>query len=166
MYSIWVTPSEKDKQYLLNIIQELSDTYNTCEFQPHCTLWSRVDIPLKNLIPVVESSTQGIILFTAKVKKIDYSHSYDKTLFIKLHENENLSILNQRIQSELGDDFHYQFDPHISLIYKDDINKNTKLSIISSLSVKSTFKMENVVINQTGDQIEKWKVVYKNRLKR
>ena len=91
MYSIWVTPSEKDKQYLLNIIQELSNTYNTCEFQPHCTLWSKVDLPLKNLIPVVKSSFKGIAPFIVKVKKIDHSQLYDKTLFIQLHNHKSLN---------------------------------------------------------------------------
>ena len=165
MYSIWVTPANIDSQYLSQIIQELSNTFNTCKFQPHCTLWSRIDLPLKNLIPVVKSSYQGIAPFTVKVKKIDCAQSYDKTLFIQLHDHISLSQLQQGIQNSLGDAFHYQFDPHISLLYKDDMSENKKLNIAGSISIKSKFKIENIVINETGNQIEKWKVVYKQKLK-
>jgi len=165
MYSIWITPADKDKQHLTQIIKGLSNMFNTSEFSPHCTLWSRVDLPLKNLILVVKSSSQGIAPFTVKMKKKDCSQSYDKTVFIQLLDHKSLSLLQQHIQNGLGKNFHYQFDPHISLIYKNDMNRNTKLSIINSLNVKSTFKMENIVINKTGDQIEKWRPVYKQKLK-
>ena len=166
MYSIWAIPSDKHRQYLSQIIQELSNTFNTCKFQPHCTLWSRIDLPLKKLIPVVKSSSQIIAPFTVKVKGIDHSQLYDKTLFIQLHNHENLSLLQERIQNSLGDAFHYQFDPHVSLIYKDGMSENEKLNIADSLSIKSIFEIENIVINKTGNQIEKWKVVYKQKLKR
>ena len=165
MYSIWVTPADKDRQYLSQIIQELSNTFNTCKFQPHCTLWSRVDLPLKNLISVVKSSSQGIAPFTVKVKKADHSQSYDKTLFIQLYDHKSLSLLQQRIQNGLGKDLYYQFNPHISLIYRNDMKMNTKLNIINSLNFKQTLNMVNIIINKTDIQIEKWKVVYKQRLK-
>ena len=165
MYSLWATPTDKDRQYLSQIIHELSNIFNTLAFQPHCTLWSRVDLPLKNLIQVVKSSSQGITPFTVKVKGLDYSQSYDKTLFIQILANESLTILNRRIQNGLGENYHYQFDPHISLIYKNNMNKNTKRNIISTLSIKQSLKMENIVINKTGDPIEKWEMVYKQRLK-
>ena len=166
MYSIWAIPSDKHRQYLSQIIQELSNTFNTCKFQPHCTLWSRIDLPLKKLIPVVKSSSHGIAPFTVKVKEIDHSQLYDKTLFIQLHNHENLSLLQQRIQNGVGKAYHYQFDPHVSLIYKDGMSENEKLNIADSLSIKSIFEIENIVINKTGNQIEKWKVVYKQKLKR
>ena len=90
-------------------------------------------------MPVVKSSSQGIAPFTVKVKKIDHSQSYDKTLFIQLHNHENLLLLQQRIQNGLGKDLHYQFDPHISLIYKDGMSENEKLSIIDSYTPKLFF---------------------------
>ena len=164
MYSIWVTPANKDRQYLSQIIQKLSNTFNTREFHPHCTLWGRVDLSLKHLISVVKYSSQGIVSFTVKRKKIDYSKSYNKTLFIQLHVHKSLSLLQQRIRNELGENYYYQFDPHISLIYKDGMSENEKLNIIGSLTIKNTFKMENIMINKTGDQIEEWKVVYKQKL--
>ena len=166
MYSIWVTPSDKDRQYLSQRIQVLSNTINTYKFLPHCTLWSRIDLPLKNLIPVIKSSSQGITPFTVKVKKIAHSQSYDKTLFIQLHNHKILSLLQQRIQNRLGKAYHYQFDPHVSLIYKDGMSENEKLNIAGSLSIKNIFEIENIVINKTGNQIEKWKMVYKQQLKR
>ena len=104
-------PSDNDRQYLFQIIQELSNTFNARTFQPHCTLWSRVDLPLKNLMLVVKSSSQGIVSFTVKVKEIDYRQSYDKTLFIQLYNHKSLSQLQQRINNRLGENFHYHFDP-------------------------------------------------------
>ena len=164
MYSIWATPANIDGQYLSQIIQELSNTFDTCKFQPHCTLLSRIDLPLKNLIRLVKSISQGISPFTVKVEKIDYSQSYDKTLFIQLYNNKSLSLLQQSIQNGFGMDFHYQFDPHISLIYKDTMSKKDKLKIIDSNNIKSTFIIENIVINKTSKQIEKWREVYNKKL--
>ena len=164
MYSIWITPSDKDKQYLTQLIQELSNTFNTREFQPHCTLWSRVDLPLQYLTSVVKSSSKGIAPFIVKVKKIDHSQLYDKTLFIQLYNHKSLSLLQQRIQNGLGKAYHYHFDPHISLIYKDGMSENEKLNMIGSQSIKSKFKIVNIVINETGNQIEKWREVYKQKL--
>ena len=90
---------------------------------------------------------------------------YDKTLFIQLHNHKSLSLLQQRIQNGLGKAYHYHFDPHISLIYKDGMSENEKLNMIGSQSIKSKFKIVNIVINETGNQIEKWKVVFKQKLK-
>ena len=45
------------------------------------------------------------------------------------------------------------------------MSENDKIRTIANLTIKSTFKMENIVINKTGNQIENWKVVYKQKLK-
>ena len=164
MYSIWITPIDEDKIYLSQIIQELACLHNTPIFPPHCTIWSQVYLPLNDLVSIVESSSQGIDSFIVKMKKISYSQSYAKTLFIQLYENKNLAILHQRIRSILGMKFHYEFDPHISLIYKASMTTSEKKKIISILSIKQTFSMVNIEVNRTGDHIERWKSVYKTEL--
>ena len=124
MYSIWVTPADKDNQYLSRIIQELSNKFTKREFQPHCTLWSKVDLPLGDLVPIVKSNALGIVPFIVKVKEIDYSQSYSKTLFIQLYANESLSILYQRIKNTLGDQFVYHFPrDFLTMSYNRKINK-------------------------------------------
>ena len=44
LISIWLCPDSKDKLYLQNIINHLSDIHNSVPFFPHCTLLSGIKL--------------------------------------------------------------------------------------------------------------------------
>lgn len=46
------------------------------------------------------------------------------------------------------------------------MSEKEKFSTIGSLSIKNTFIMENIIINKSDNQLEKWKVVHSHRMKR
>ena len=121
MFSIWLVPSMEDSDYLNKIITKLSNIYNTPLFMPHCTLWSKVKLAQSQLCSIIETSIKGIKPFSIKVTGSAYSQSYSKTLFLNLEKNKLIYLLYDRIQNELSNNFHDQFDPHISLIYNKTI---------------------------------------------
>ncbi len=164
IYSIWLTPSPEDRAYLANIIQSLSEEYDSPVFAPHCTLYGRVTKPLDILVPIVEAAALGMAGFRVEASRLHYADIIWKTVFIELKMNFPLETLYQRLSTSLSGAFPYRFEPHISLIYK-KLKPEVKRSIIRGLTVKDMYEMVRIEIVRTGQRIENWTSVYRINLK-
>ncbi|MFB5629281.1 MAG: hydrolase, partial [Nitrosarchaeum sp.] len=52
----------------------------------------------------------------------------------------------------------YQFNPHISLIYK-ILSSEEKNKIINELKIKNEFRVDKLAIQKFSPDIEKWEIV-------
>ncbi|HIA99465.1 MAG TPA: hypothetical protein EYO30_05690 [Gemmatimonadetes bacterium] len=157
-YSIWLLPSETDKLYLSQTIQPLGKKYDAPVFDPHCTLFSPITDPesAKTIIDQLNFKP-----FEVTMSGLNQSDNIWKTLFIELENNAQMTILNQLFSQTI--DFEYDFQPHISLIYK-ELNMNTKKTVIEKLIVKNSYRMGSIAIVDTSGPVEDWKIVYEVKL--
>lgn len=156
-YSIWLTPCEKDKAYLSEIIKELSEEFDAPFFLPHCTLYSPV-----TELSVVEDILEPMKLnpITVTITGIDQSDLIWKTVYIDLEKSHEIATLQKKIESSLRNPTPYFFTPHISLIYK-EMPPAEKESIIRKLDVKDSYLMDRIEIVNTSENVEKWETVTK-----
>ena len=158
-FSIWLIPSDIDGDCISKSIQSLSKKYLAPIFKPHCTIIS----PITNLNKaqiIIDQLDQKE--FQVNVKKIDESDDIWKTVFLKLVNNSTLKKINGLFNQAFPQ--LYQFDPHISLIYK-KLDAKKRKSILTKLDMKKAFVIDKISIVRTSGSVESWEAVYSKTLK-
>jgi len=156
--SLWLTPSEDDRAYLQNIINDLASEYQAPVFPPHLTLYSPTNLSkdaLKDIIEPITENTQAIFV---TMHRLSQTTNIWKTIFIELEGAPDLTQLQQNIISSLSDPNPYFFEPHISLIYK-EMPVEQKEEIIRNLTVRNSFKMDKITAVRTGPNVAEWEQV-------
>ena len=158
-FSIWLIPSHLDDALISKLIQSLSKKYLAPIFKPHCTIFSPITDLNKAKI-IINQLDQKI--FQVDVQGIDESDDIWKTVFLKLVNNSTLKKINALFSQAFPEI--YQFDPHISLIYK-KLDAKKRKSIISKLDMKKSFAIDKISIVCTSGSVENWETVYSKTLK-
>ncbi len=158
-FSIWLIPSDIDGDSIGKSIQSLSKKYLAPIFKPHCTIIS----PITNLNKaqiIIDQLDQKE--FQVNVKNIDESDDIWKTVFLKLVNNSTLKKINSLFNQVFPQI--YQFDPHISLIYK-KLDETKRKSMLTKLDMKKAFVIDKISIVETSGSVESWETVYSKPLK-
>ena len=158
MVSIWLIPAFEDVQYLQAIINNLAATYQAPVFSPHCTLYSPTDLPAARVKKILERSVKNMKSFYVKKATISHTENIWKTIFIELIKSPELEQLQQAVINQFPNGQHYEFLPHISLLYKEMSDKK-KEAIIRNLQVKNSFKMDKIAAMRTGRNVDNWPTV-------
>ncbi len=160
MYSIWLTFTDDNKDYLSDIIQTLSRTYQSPAFLPHITLYSGVKRVSQKEIDTLRNIESKLENIQVEMKSIRYSSNIWKTLYIQIVMNDTLNEL----QKEIEDYFRhlnikqFDFNPHISLIYK-TISEDNKRKIAEQLKVKTHYECNRLQIVKTGPNVHRWSII-------
>ena len=157
-YSIWLVPSYRDKKYLNKIIHNLARQYGAPKFSAHITVYSDVTSLRKAKAAVQSLSSCKIPVCKTGIGQSDYLW---KTLFIKIKKDKNLNKIHKSLHTILGTK--YDFEPHISLIYK-KMDSSTKRKIKNSLKIKKSFSFGEIAIVRSSKCVRDWKMIYKASL--
>ena len=155
-WSIWLEPCKTDRIRLQKLIKDVYAHFNSPVFDPHITLFGRVDIDpslaFPSLIEIVSGHRQ-IELGTIDIQR---GKSPWKTLFIQFKKSDAIEYLQHKIDQEMAQYHSYEFDPHLSLVYGDlDINKLE----FDHISFPETITFSSVVLMETPDDINEWKLI-------
>ena len=157
-FSIWLVPSDIDVDFINKTIHSLSKKYLAPTFMPHCTIFSPI-IDINKAQDTIEQFDQK--KFQINVENIGESDDIWKTVFLKLVNNSTLKKMNSLFNQAFP--HIYQFDPHISLIYK-KLDAKKRKSILSKLDMKKSFVIDKISIVNTSGLVESWETVYSKRL--
>ncbi|MBI5147482.1 MAG: 2'-5' RNA ligase family protein [Thaumarchaeota archaeon] len=156
MYSIWVEPTAKDAKYLIQIIRKLAKKYNSPTFNPHITVYSGV----RN-VSAAKSAVRNCAdmkEFTVETMDLDFSDNLWKTVFINVEKNQELKQIHNTIKKGIPLNAKYEFNPHISLIYK-KLDDSQKQGIIDDLKIKSKLTFDKITVVVSSKNVEKWEVI-------
>lgn len=164
MHAIWLTFSKSDREYLKNIMDKISEKYQAPKFEPHITIYGLIDLE----ISLIESIAKEVILnqnsFLVKKSEILQSEELWKTVFIELKLNEQLESIHNNFKKYFEKISKYEFNPHISLIYK-ILSIEERIKIVKELNIKKEFVVNKLAIQKFFPDIEKWKIVKEYNLK-
>lgn len=163
MYAIWLTFSKNDRDYLKNIIDAISEKYNSPKFEPHVTVYGLIDLKFDFIDNIINEVTQNCNSCIVKKSNVLQSEELWKTVFIELKMNQQLKSINENLRKYFEKISKYEFNPHISLIYK-ILPKDEKSKIINELNLKNEFTIDAIAIQEFFSDIEKWKIVKKYEL--
>jgi len=158
MYAIWLLPDEKDTKYLKKIIEKFSLKFNSPKFIPHITVYGLVDFELSTIKNGIKKFVDEVEPFIVKKSGIKISDNIWKSMFIELEKNDELIMINNKLNSFIGENKKFEFSPHISLIYK-KMSKTEKLKILESLNIKNKFEIDKIAIQKFSDKINEWKII-------
>ena len=80
-----------------------------------------------------------------------------KTLYLQVDKTEPLVRLQKEIDQHLNVYRHYEFDPHLSLAYG---NLEIDESKLENISFPETITFSSVVLMETPDDINEWKLIF------
>lgn len=171
--SIWLIPHKEQENELQTIINSLALTYQAFSFLPHITAYylgnkMRVD----KVITDIQEATKDIKPFTLTLDKISYSEQFTKTLFAEYLISPEFLSLYTKLKEKFYSFYPYELNPHLSLIYKNNMEEKDKLKVIKRLKIPQQLTVDRVmVITKEGSTITKekdvlnWHVVFELRLK-
>ncbi len=154
-FSFWLIPENSQKKLLEKIIIDLSNKYKSYLFVPHTTLYHFKNNSNKNkVVNLLKENFSKENKLILKVENIEYSNIFTKTLYCQMKTNNQLQNLYQKakkIFSKYGD---YQLNPHLSLIYKNNMKAEDKEKEIRKLNSlipkKIIFNKLALIIKEKG----------------
>lgn len=157
--SIWLVPTETDVLKVSKTIKELSDRHEATPFLPHITIYGAITAPLDEVINAAKESVSGLTPFTVEKEKLDYATEWAKTLFIQIKPSEKLNAILRKLRKKLIGYGDYALDPHMSLVYKEEMTEEEKLKEIPNLRVPESFTIDRIAITIPQNPVEIWKDV-------
>lgn len=156
-YSIWLLPCEEEAIELNNSIEILANDYDAPIFQSHCTLLSSIEYDPTFTAQECKDHMKQNLPITLRTNSISHSNNFWKSVYVNLESTRQL----KGIQSNLSLWFKhgpYDFNPHLSLIYK-KLDQNIKQEIATTLRTKNTYTFDRIILVKTGQNIQKWETI-------
>ena len=114
--AFWLMPAAEAKAVFASLINPLAERFDAPAFEPHVTLQG-ADTEERNAIGLLERIAATNAPLEMQVDRVAFSDKYTKTLYLQFRASEEAAELSNAIARAVGDD-RYQFDPHLSLLYK------------------------------------------------
>jgi 2'-5' RNA ligase len=161
MYSIWLMPSNKVSSYYSQIIQGLSEQFDTPYFEPHITLFSGIKTELDSVhfynISVLAALTNT---FDISLYKLCFKADYFRAFYLVANEHEMLNNLNKELQVIFPTVENVAFSPHLSLLYGEvDVAEKEALALSFGNHLFGKFEAKTIRIMRTEGEVELWEVV-------
>lgn len=153
--SVWLVPVKKDETDLSKVIKGLSQRHNSAPFLPHITIYGEVAADIQEVEDAALSAIGGFAPFTVEKERLDYSSEWSKTLFVQIRPSKILSEIHRRLRERLIEHCDYVLNPHISLVYKEEMTKEEKLQEIPNLTIPDLITIDRVAITFPQNPIEK-----------
>ena len=102
-YSIWLDLEKESRVSYRKIISTLSKRLKSPLFEPHCTIYGRLDIKLSEMENIVSKIVNESNQFSSSVKKLTTGKSYYKSLHVKLENNTSLNEVNSSCKNHFID---------------------------------------------------------------
>tara|TARA_B100000686_G_C16474236_1_gene803710 strand:+ start:351 stop:857 length:507 start_codon:yes stop_codon:yes gene_type:complete len=162
VYSIWLILEQDSRSSYRDLIIKLSKKLKTPSFDPHCTLYGRLDLNIDQIMPTVIELVKTNNQFSTNVKRIKTGKTKWKSLYLALDNNEEMKYLYGECKKKFGSLRKYSFDPHLSIAYgifdPESIHYATKNIIIPEYLAFSA-----IAIVKTGENIEDWEIVFQRQ---
>jgi 2'-5' RNA ligase len=160
MYAVWLIFSQNDTKYLKKIITNIAKKYDAPEFEPHITIYGILDIEINLIKKILKKIARNNKLIISKNIKILQSNNLWKTIYIELENQKEFTKIYQDLKEYFKQIKKYEFNPHISLVYK-ILSTIEKTEIINQLDIKKEFTIEQIAILKFFPEIEKWEIIEK-----
>lgn len=157
--SFWLIPSEEDKEFFQDIIDNLAKQYDAPVFTPHVTIYSGEYTPEESPAELLDNAIQGIQSFSLRVDQLLYTDQFTKTLFVQFYPNPFLTQISETLHNCSKHPAKYVLNPHLSLIYQ-YLREEIKKKLITQLCLpKSEVFFNEVRAISTRNQVKGWEDV-------
>jgi 2'-5' RNA ligase len=160
----WLCPAELERDQFARLIRDLAARFGAPTFEPHVTIQT-TSAEREDPGRVLEKIVKGRRRYRLRIRGLDYSDEYTKTLFVQLAPDTELTQLSEDLRRACVSPGDYQLNPHVSLLYK-KMDEETKRDLAASFVLPFTdvnFSSVKAVVSpaeiQSGADVEAWRVI-------
>jgi hypothetical protein len=170
--SIWLVPRKDQRDNLQKIVDELSSRHKSFSFIPHITVYhlSPTDgysSVSNEVIAIAKDVSENLKPITLSLETFSHSDEFTKTIFAKYSISSDLKILYNKFKIELYSKYPYELNPHLSLIYKNNMTTFDKEKEVAHVKVPKKLVLDTISIivkeggpiGQEKDVLD-WKVMF------
>lgn len=166
--SIWLIPKKEQEEELRKTIDILSQKYGAYSFIPHLTIYHLgTSLEEDKTIQIVSEETINVKPFTLEAETIKHSDIFTKTLYVPYQVAKPLLNMYERLRNRFQSIHNYALNPHLSLIYKNNMRVEDKEKEIGNIKYPQTLDIDRVmVITKEGSTITQekdvldWKIAF------
>ena len=155
--SIWLCPDSSDQSSIQQLVNECCYRFKSFPFASHITLFGRVDADPETTFSYLSDCVRGLGSISLNMLGVKTGTIPWKALYLQVDKTEPLVRLQKEIDQYLNVYRHYEFDPHLSLAYG---NPEIDESKLENISFPETITFSSVVLMETPDDINKWKLIF------
>lgn len=115
--AFWLTPAPDAKRFFASVVVELARDHGAPVFEPHVTLQA-VELGEQRALQLLENAAANHDSLELQIDGIRDSEKYTKTLYVQFQPSAQARAISDAIAAGSGSGGSYEFDPHLSLIYK------------------------------------------------
>ena len=166
--AFWLIPAGRERDYFASLITDLAARFDAPVFEPHVTLFGG-KLDEQKAADILERCGPAPPI-ELEVERIDFSDKFTKTLFVQFRRSQQANELSAAIKSAAGIDSDYEFNPHLSLLYK-EMPETEKAAAASSIAIpfrRVAFDALKAIATPAGikssEDVEAWRTVRERAL--
>ena len=156
-WSIWLCPDPSEQSSIQQLVNECCYRFKSSPFASHVTLFGRVDADPETTFSYLSDCVRGLGSISLNMLSVKTGTIPWKALYLQVDKTEPLVRLQKEIDQYLNVCRHYEFDPHLSLAYG---NLEIDESKLENISFPETITFSSVVLMETPDDINEWKLIF------
>lgn len=157
-YSVWLLPNSNDQEKLRKTIEKLCSTYKAPLFLPHLTILGNTGTSLERAISITKKTSRSLGPIKGTTLNIAESDYFFKTVFVRFKKDKEILNIHKTFNKEFDKHVNTNtadFDPHLSLIYK-EMSQNERLRIISELKIDKHVIFDKLAIATPSNKVMGW----------
>ena len=162
-FSAWLIPEENHTVQLQELIIRLAQENDSPQFAPHCTLVGKIMLDSKFSFDKIKTFCNQSKPISLNVFKIMSEKTLFKSLYIQLKKEKIIVDFQKKLANFFFKREPYQFDPHLSLMYKIVAGEKQKKSI-AGISLPDRINFNHISIVNTGEIVDEWNGVFNQKL--
>mgnify|MGYP001221043209 CR=1 FL=1 len=157
-WSLWLLPDARGNAKYKNIIKNISLEWGLSYFEPHLTLFGRINANPEQFFEYFEDIANKQKRISTKIKKIKFGTSPWRSLYIDIEKNNSLETLQKQMIAPINNLRDYLFDPHLSLAYgsTDEIGH-----LNNEINLEKVICFNSLAIAFVPVNVDKWKIINK-----
>jgi 2'-5' RNA ligase len=154
-FSLWLIPPSKIKKQLEVVVQQLSQTHNAPNFEPHLTLLGDFEGNQNEVIKKTELLAKSLEPLTLTLEQVSFSTTYYQSVFIRVKATAELMEANLKAKDIFGLP-NTLFMPHISLLYGDFDMKTKEEAAKSVMLPTISFAVKSIELTPSTPNPSEW----------
>jgi len=156
-WSIWLYPDPSEQSSIQQLVNECCYRFKSSPFASHVTLFGMVDADPETTFSFLSDCARGLGSISSNILGVKTGVLPWKALYLQVDKTEPLVRLQKEIDQYLNVYRQYEFDPHLSLAYG---NFEIDESKLENISFPETITFSSVVLMETPDDINEWKLIF------
>jgi len=116
--AFWLLPAAEMRAVLTSLVERLAKHFGAPSFEPHVTL-QVAEVDEQAALGAVRNVCASAGPIELAISGIEFSPQYTKTLYLQFRQTPVAHGLSEAVREALPCTSDYQFNPHLSLLYKD-----------------------------------------------